>query len=494
MHRFFLLLVVALALDGVNAAAAVTPPHDDIANAIEITSYPFADALEVSELTRSSHDPVRCPDDRWTTTSTDKTAWYKLVPSVSERVSFDADGAGMYVGLDLFTGNPSSLVRVACLRAQYEERLRFDVTPGTTYYLLVSVPAHWTAVMSVSGDIAPPWPPNDDFDDAIEIDSPAFTHTIDATEAIDSLDDPPCIAWSWGYPARTVWYRWTAPGNRRVRIQTNGSAYRPALSVFTGPRGALTQIGDCEHQGEFPALEFDAAAGQTYHIMVGTFRQQDGVGELKLAFSAKAAATLTLGTSATRIRYGQSVRLSGRLTAVSELSGQKISIFRTRPGRPGRTLAGTAAVDADGNFSLVASPERTFAYQAEWGGSAESFAARSTLTVVEVRVRISGRMHGYGGNVGQYRIYGPAASPIYEVVVTPPHRGRHVEFRLQRQRNGRWRTIAAAALPLNKSGRVGVVLNRSFLKTGAPYRIRGTFVAHGDHLGAHAPWGYFKLR
>jgi hypothetical protein len=92
---------------------------------------------------------------------------------------------------------------------------------------------------------------------------------VDATTA---PDDPECAG-----NGHTVWYRFTPSADTRVNADTFGSDYDTTLSVYTGSRGALTQIA-CND--DFDSLQsrviIDATAGTTYFFMVGSFFASPG--------------------------------------------------------------------------------------------------------------------------------------------------------------------------------------------------------------------------
>jgi hypothetical protein len=109
-------------------------------------------------------------------------------------------------------------------------------------------------------------PTNDDFDNAELIGSVPFNATLDTLESTAAPDDPGCFG-----SRPTVWYRFIAPASSRILANTFGSDYNTTLSVYTGARGALTQIA-CNDDVSFSLLSqvsFDAVAGTTYYFMVG---------------------------------------------------------------------------------------------------------------------------------------------------------------------------------------------------------------------------------
>lgn len=115
-------------------------------------------------------------------------------------------------------------------------------------------------------------PTNDDFDAATVIGTLPFNDVLDTSEATTAADDPDC-----GGNGSTVWYAFTPSGDTGVMANTFGSDYDTTLSVYTGPRGSLTQLA-CND--DFDSLQskvtFNAAAGETYFFMVGAFESDPG--------------------------------------------------------------------------------------------------------------------------------------------------------------------------------------------------------------------------
>jgi len=114
--------------------------------------------------------------------------------------------------------------------------------------------------------IVPP-PPNDDFANATVVTSIPFSLTQDATNATVAPDDPFCSG-----RTQTVWYAFTPAANIRLEANTFGSNYDTTLSVYTGTRGALTQItcNDDSNNTLQSRVRFDAVAGTTYYFMVSS--------------------------------------------------------------------------------------------------------------------------------------------------------------------------------------------------------------------------------
>ena len=117
-----------------------------------------------------------------------------------------------------------------------------------------------------------PAPANDDINDGIAVSALPFTDQLDTACATTAPGDPDCFG-----RGATVWYSFTAPAAQRIEANTFGSDYDTTLSAYTGSPGALSQTGCNDDAGSLQSrILFDAAAGQTYYFMAGSF--SDGPG------------------------------------------------------------------------------------------------------------------------------------------------------------------------------------------------------------------------
>lgn len=114
--------------------------------------------------------------------------------------------------------------------------------------------------------IFPP-PPNDDFANATVATSMPFTVSQDVTNATVAPDDPFCSG-----RTQTVWFAFTPTSNIRLEANTFGSNYDTTLSVYTGTRGALSQLAcnDDSNNTLQSRVRFNAVAGTTYFFMVSS--------------------------------------------------------------------------------------------------------------------------------------------------------------------------------------------------------------------------------
>jgi hypothetical protein len=114
-------------------------------------------------------------------------------------------------------------------------------------------------------------PVNDDFDGAVAFGAVPFEATEDTTEATEAADDPDpsCVPEP---VTHTVWYSVTLAATTEIAVDTSGSDYDTVLSAWTGPRGALDEVACNDDSGGLQSrIRFTAAAGVTYHLLVGAF-------------------------------------------------------------------------------------------------------------------------------------------------------------------------------------------------------------------------------
>ena len=79
---------------------------------------------------------------------------------------------------------------------------------------------------------------------------------------------------------KSVWYKWTAPGNGTVSIDTTGSAFDTTLGVYTGSTvSTLAQVAnndDNSNGARTSLVSFAAIAGTTYRIAVDGYNSGSG--------------------------------------------------------------------------------------------------------------------------------------------------------------------------------------------------------------------------
>jgi hypothetical protein len=175
-------------------------------------------------------------------------------------------------------------------------------------------------------------PANDDFANAVVINSLRFTDNLNTSEATSAATDPGDC----DIGGHTVWYQFTPSENMRLNANTFGSDYDTGIGVYTSSAGSLTLVAcnDDAVVGQFVQsnLNFDAVAGQTYFFMVGSFGDSPG-GNLVFNVDVSVDLTLTIKPiGAVDAKSGQAT-ISGTITCSEPVSGTLDGQVQQRIGR-----------------------------------------------------------------------------------------------------------------------------------------------------------------
>jgi hypothetical protein len=183
--------------------------------------------------------------------------------------------------------------------------------------------------------VTPPVP-NDDISSATVVAPLPFVDLLDTTDATTDPGDPICAG-----NGHTVWYRFTASQDMRIVADTLfgsgffGSAYNTTLSVYTGEPGALTQIAcNDDSAGSLQSqVEFDATAGQTFFLMVGSSGSEPA-GPLVLSVRQRLQITPpTINQTGTIDRVSGTATISGTIQCAETLQVGLSGELRQRAGR-----------------------------------------------------------------------------------------------------------------------------------------------------------------
>ena len=122
-----LLLAGLAALTFASFAVAAAPTNDDVAQATDITTLPFADTVSLAEATEAAGD-LDCSGLADT-----HTVWYRIAPQSDMRLGLrTSNHEGIEVSTTIASGQPGSFTQVGC---SFSETQALNVTAGTTYYI-----------------------------------------------------------------------------------------------------------------------------------------------------------------------------------------------------------------------------------------------------------------------------------------------------------------------------------------------------------------------
>ncbi|HKV05580.1 MAG TPA: hypothetical protein VJO53_10795, partial [Candidatus Acidoferrales bacterium] len=300
-------LVVAQAPDATN---------DNIAFATDASAVPFR---STQDTTHATVDTASFPDPTPACGGGSKarSVWFKYVATANGKVSADTRFSTYNAILSVWTTNPpsfNSFTAVGCNNAAVPSTpaaalLGFNVTSGTTYYVMVTDVSATGAggTLTFSLDFASAPPANDNFVNAIDGSVTPFSNTVNTIEATTEVNDPtPSCASGPGLAAsgrdNTVWYKFTAPSAGTVTADTLTSPYETILSAWTGTSGSLVAVaGGCNvSAGSGVAqsqVSFPVTSGTQYFFMVSAFLGDGGTTNFHITLNTTAGPAATLAVT-----------------------------------------------------------------------------------------------------------------------------------------------------------------------------------------------------
>jgi hypothetical protein len=257
----FLVFVLAAILAQPVGAQSSPPANDNFANASVITTLPFSDTVDSTLATLETNEPQNCG-------TVSHTVWYSFTASTNMVVQADMlESSFSDTVISVYQANGPSLTDLAFIQCvHYAYPINLKVEEGKTYYIQAgNMDSNGGNLHLNLKELQPVT--NDEANTAITIDALPYSNTQDVTNASRSLDDPTtCMNWN------SVWFTFTPSHDAFIDVDTVGSNYLTALSVFTGEPGALVQVPNgCNEEayGLQARVTFSAAAGTTYYIMIG---------------------------------------------------------------------------------------------------------------------------------------------------------------------------------------------------------------------------------
>ncbi len=208
--------------------------------------------------------------------STRNSVWFKWTPQVITNIDINTIGSGFDTTLGIYTGSDLSTLALVGfndddpITGSPGSRVRFTASPGITYY--IAVDGYNNAVGSiVLRTIAAA--SNNNFTDSTNLFSETsgrilasnINATLEASEPNTNLQ------------IKTIWFSWTPTYSRQTTFETCDSSFvfDTIIYVYTGSNlTSLSQVAnDDDGCGGFlrSRVTFNAVAGTTYRIRVGTF-------------------------------------------------------------------------------------------------------------------------------------------------------------------------------------------------------------------------------
>jgi hypothetical protein len=236
-------------------------------------------------------NPAYCTDS---TTSADQVTCFSNSASF---LTLLAPGALVTAGGLTFAGTSQAAPFVSAAAAILQSAYPGD-TPTQTVYRLTS---GGTSVSDTRNGIGKPrlniagaaQPTNDNFANRILITGIPAQITGISSYASKEPGEPNHAGNAGG---RSIWWKWIAPANAQVSLDTGGSTYSTLLAVYTGTApGALTDVASTATGN----LLFQAQANTEYEVAVDGLNGAGGNATVNWSINTAAAADLSISVAAT---------------------------------------------------------------------------------------------------------------------------------------------------------------------------------------------------
>lgn len=211
------------------------PPNDNFANAIALNGGTGRVNGDTTRATAESTDPELGDDD-----ILKSSVWWKWTAPTSGKVIFDTRLSGSSTHMAIYTGSQENLTLIGKNEdAFYGGPVTFDAVAGRQYFILVigetdeyrgPVTLEWTNA----------FPPNDDFANARNISGSFGTSTVN--NALATMEPAELTEIDGEASDRSVWWKWTSPGDGSVIFDAGQSNFHAALTLYKGTSMATAEL------------------------------------------------------------------------------------------------------------------------------------------------------------------------------------------------------------------------------------------------------------
>ena len=207
------------------------------------------------------------------------------------------------------------------------------------------------------------------------------------------------------------------------------------------------------------------------------------------AIDARRAPSSVVLAADDTIRFGTSVKLVATLTGPPP--GQAILIERLVGGEP--TVIGGCITGDAGRCAVTVKPRRASTFRAVFAGSGSWDPSTSAPATVRVRAHVDGKLRGFVGRAGRYRLYRRTDRVTFVVSVAPARGGQRVWLPLEFNYGSGWTDGGTSSFRARDDGGVTVFFAPRSLPRGA-YRIQGVTRSRGGVLGDSSTLAYFRVK
>jgi hypothetical protein len=258
------------------ARSVSRPAYDDFATAFSFD--PTADTTEPFVVDNASTEAGELAELFGGGTKLTRSLWATCTPAISQSLVIASSSATAQHVIHVYSGTAlDSLTLVdtvgSVVAPQLTNTKEVSLTGGTTYYLRIGNYLDDSGTISLTVGPPPPPPPNDDFVDAIEIDTTTSGSVTDGTcvNATGETGEPDNPLLPLPQYTKSVWYKFTADATGTITFTNAGTGYLfLGLEAYTGVAvNALTSAGTTTYTPGTPyatSLPLSVTNGTTYYL------------------------------------------------------------------------------------------------------------------------------------------------------------------------------------------------------------------------------------
>jgi subtilisin family serine protease len=326
-----------------------------------------------------------------------KSLWFAFRTPHSGLVTLDFNSDVPWYSVVIYEGSVQSnlkLLQISDLFGGFNRKFTFTSKADTEYRILLATNHETRQLFLVKYGLTPP---NDMFSDATIVNGEIFSVTSNnrsATTEPFEKNQPHAK----GGQGKSVWWRWTAPVDMNVTLNTRGSAFDTVMAVYTGSSSSsLTEVAANDDRNSLDwtsQVQFAATAGTTYYIAVDSFRE-DAAGDITLNGFRSGTLTILRQPVPVAVELGKRAVFEVSALSNSDLTYQWFLNGQSIPGQtssnividPVRTVdLGNYSVEVRNSENLVTSntaalSEKQIAPKLTWSSGNQAVASGTAVNL-----------------------------------------------------------------------------------------------------------------
>lgn len=244
------------------------PVNDNFAGAQAIGSLPFSVTVDNTDATTEPGEPYSCFLSR--------SLWYSFTPTENMALRVSMAGSSISGNVSVFLASGPAISDLTLVTCAGSSPAYFQAEAGKTYYLRLDSFGQ-AGFLQLNLQEANP-PANDNLTNAELIGSAPFNTSVDITDATTEPNEPQFCY----FMPKTIWYSFTPAETVTLRANTFGSAVSGNVNIYRSSGTGFSGLQFLNCSGPSSSPSFQAEAGQTYYLQVGSAFGEPGTVNLNL--------------------------------------------------------------------------------------------------------------------------------------------------------------------------------------------------------------------